>query len=212
VDVTLSAGEVRVVLGPNGAGKTTLLRILAGLARPTVGSVQVMGRPLRGDDPDARRPIGLLSHHSLLYDDLSLLENLTLAARLYGIPAPVRVAREALEVAELSARADDSPRRLSRGMLQRAAIARALLHRPSILLLDEPFTGLDAHSADRFRTFLRGQREAGRAILLVTHQLGEVWDVASRVSVLVGGRWALEEERPDDLAAFEARYREATLG
>jgi len=212
VDVALSAGEVKVVLGPNGAGKTTLLRILAGLARPTAGSVQVMGRPLRGDDPDARRPIGLLSHHSLLYDDLSLLENLTFAARLYGIPAPGRVAREALEAAELSARADDSPRRLSRGMLQRAAIARALLHRPSILLLDEPFTGLDAHSADRFRNFLRGQREAGRAILLVTHQLGEVWDVASQVGVLVGGRWALEEDRPDDLAAFEARYREATLG
>jgi heme exporter protein A len=212
VDVTLSGGQVKVVLGPNGAGKTTLLRILAGLARPTAGNVRVMGRPLQGDDPDARRPIGLLSHHSLLYDDLSLLENLTFAARLYGIPNPARVAREALEAAELSARSDDSPRRLSRGMLQRAAIARALLHRPSILLLDEPFTGLDAHSADRFRSFLREQQEAKRAILLVTHQLGEVWDVASQVSVLVGGRWALQENRPEDLAAFETRYREATLG
>ena len=149
VDLTLAPGETLAVAGPNGAGKSTLLRLVAGLMRPTAGEVRVLGRSLAGGDPDARRAVGLLSHHSLLYDDLTLAENLTFAARLYGLPNPVRVACEALQAAGLASRADDTPRRLSRGLLQRAAIARALLHRPRLLLLDEPFTALDAASADR---------------------------------------------------------------
>jgi heme ABC exporter ATP-binding subunit CcmA len=207
IDLSLSAGEVLAVAGPNGAGKSTLLRVLAGLMRPSAGEVHVLGRPLAAD-PESRRAIGLLSHHSLLYDDLTLLENLTFAARLYGLPRPTEAARDALEAAELGPRADDLPRRLSRGLLQRAAIARTLLHRPRVLLLDEPFTALDAASADRLRAVLGARRDEGLGLVIVTHHLAEVWDLATRVSVLVEGRWVCDEPRRGQLATFLPRYRE----
>jgi ABC-type multidrug transport system ATPase subunit len=175
--------------------------------RPTAGEVLVLGRPVRGSDGDARLAIGLLSHQSLLYDDLTLLENLTFAARLYGIARPRDRAMDALEQAGLGPRADELPRRLSRGLLQRAAIARALLHRPRVLLLDEPFTALDAASAERLRGELRAAVEGGLGLVLVTHHLAEVWGLASRIAVLVEGRWVWEEHRPTELDVFVARYR-----
>jgi heme ABC exporter ATP-binding subunit CcmA len=162
VDLTVRPGEAVVVAGPNGAGKTTLLRVLAGLMRPEAGEVRVLGRPVRGDGAAGRRALGLVSHQSLLYDDLTLAQNLTFAARLYRLPRPADTAREALAAAGLAARADESPRRLSRGMTQRAAIARALLHRPRVLLLDEPFTALDAAAAER----LRGELAPGDWVLV----------------------------------------------
>ncbi|HUR95753.1 MAG TPA: heme ABC exporter ATP-binding protein CcmA [Gemmatimonadales bacterium] len=208
LDLTLGPGEVLAVAGPNGAGKSTLLRLLAGLMRPTAGEIRVLGRPLAGRGAEARRALGLLSHHSLLYDDLTLAENLTFAARLYGLPRPGEAARTALEEAGLAARAGDSPRRLSRGLLQRAAIARALLHRPRVLLLDEPFTALDATSADRLRDELRARRAQGLGIIVVTHHLAEVWDVATRVAVLVEGRWVGDEPATGPVEAFLPRYRD----
>jgi heme exporter protein A len=207
IDLTLVPGEALAVAGPNGAGKSTLLRLLAGLMRPTAGEVRVLGRAFAGDAA-ARRAIGLLSHHSLLYDDLTLLENLTFAARLYGLPRPVEAAREALEAAGLGGRARDLPRRLSRGLLQRAAIARALLHGPRVLLLDEPFTALDAASADRLRETLRAGRDRGLGLVIVTHHLAEVWDVATRIAVMVDGRWVCDELKAGTLEAFLPRYRE----
>jgi heme ABC exporter ATP-binding subunit CcmA len=206
VDLTLHAGEAVAVAGPNGAGKTTLLRLLAGLMRPSGGEILVLGRLLRREGHDARRAMGLVSHQSLLYDDLTLLENLTFAARLYGVPRPRETALEALEAAGLGARADESPRRLSRGLAQRAAIARAMLHRPRILLLDEPFTALDAVSAERLREELRRRLAEGMGLVIVTHHLGEVWEVANRVAVMVEGKWAAQELREGSLAAFLPRY------
>jgi heme ABC exporter ATP-binding subunit CcmA len=206
VDLTLAPGEAVAVAGPNGAGKTTLLRLLAGLLRPTSGEVAVQGHPLRSDHA-LRRSIGFLSHQSLLYDDLTLLENLTFAARLYGVARPAATAREALDAAGLSARAGDSPARLSRGLLQRAALARALVHRPRILLLDEPFTALDEPSAARLRETLQGVLAAGGAMVLVTHHLAEVWDVATRVAVMAGGRWRCDEAIVGTAEAFIPRYR-----
>ncbi|HET7241367.1 MAG TPA: heme ABC exporter ATP-binding protein CcmA, partial [Gemmatimonadales bacterium] len=193
IDLTVAAGEAVAVAGPNGAGKTTLLRVLAGLARPDRGEVRLEGQPLRRDAPEIRRAVGLVSHQTLLYDDLTLHENLTFAARLYGLPTPSAAARSALDEAGLGARADESPRRLSRGLAQRAAIARALLHRPRVLLLDEPFTALDAAASERLRDELRARREQGLGIVLVTHQLAEAWEVATRIAVLVDGRWACDE-------------------
>jgi heme exporter protein A len=208
IDLTLAPGEVLAIAGPNGAGKSTLLRILAGLMRPSAGEVRLLGQPLGAGAAKARRAIGLLSHQSLLYDDLTLAENLTFVARLYGLPRPADAARAALATAGLAGRADDSPRRLSRGLLQRAAIARALLHGPRVLLLDEPFTALDAGSADQLRALLEARRAEGLGLIVVTHHLAEVWDVATRIAVLVEGRWVSDAPKAGPLEAFLPRYRE----
>ncbi|HET7426193.1 MAG TPA: heme ABC exporter ATP-binding protein CcmA [Gemmatimonadales bacterium] len=207
IELTLAPGELLAVAGPNGAGKSTLLRILAGLVRPSAGSVHVLGRSLAGD-AQARRAIGLLSHQSFLYDDLTLAENLTFVARLYGLARPSEAAAAALDAAGLGTRAGESPRRLSRGLLQRAAIARALLHAPQVLLLDEPFTALDAASAERLRATLEARRAEGLGLIVVTHHLAEVWEVATRVAVLVEGRWASDAPAAGPLDAFLPRYRE----
>ena len=208
VDLAVRPGELLAIAGPNGAGKTTLLRILAGLMRPTAGEVRVQGIRLTRSEPGPRRNIGLLSHQTFLYDDLTPAENLQFAARLYGLSDAAGAVRTALEEVGLSARAATPVRHLSRGLLQRAAIARALLHRPAVLLLDEPFTGLDAPAADRFRALLKAQLAEGRALILVSHHLAEVWPLATRVAVLAGGRWALELAAPGDLPAFNAKYGE----
>jgi len=212
VDLDVGAGQMLAVAGTNGAGKTTLLRILAGLMRPSRGEVRVRGQRLTRDDPGPRRAIGLLSHHTFLYDDLTPAENLRFTAQLYGLSNPATAIRTALDEVGLSARAGTPVRHLSRGLLQRAAIARALLHQPDILLLDEPFTGLDAPSADRFRALLAAQLTRGRALVLVSHHLAEAWDLATHVAVLHGGHWALEGARPADLTAFHARYAELVHG
>ncbi len=208
LDLAVAAGEAVAVAGPNGAGKTTLLRVLAGLARPDRGEVRLEGRPLRRDAPEVRRAVGVVSHQTLLYDDLTLHENLTFAARLYGLSMPAAAARAALDEAGLGPRADESPRRLSRGLAQRAAIARALLHRPRLLLLDEPFTALDAAASERLRAELGARRRQGLGIVLVTHQLGEAWEVATRIAVLVEGRWACDEALAGPLQGFLPRYQE----
>ncbi len=206
VDLTVHPGEAVVVAGPNGAGKTTLLRLLAGLMRPDAGEVRVLGRAVRGDGQAGRRAIGFVSHQSLLYDDLTLAQNFAFAARLYGIPMPAHVARAALDAAGLAARADESPRRLSRGLAQRAAIARALLHQPRLLLLDEPFTALDAAAAERLRAELAERLASGLGIVVVTHRLGEVWRLATRLAVLADGQWVCDERREGDLDSFLPRY------
>ncbi|HTK43629.1 MAG TPA: heme ABC exporter ATP-binding protein CcmA [Gemmatimonadales bacterium] len=207
IDLEVLRGDVLVVVGPNGAGKTTLLRVLAGLVRPSAGEVRVLGRKLERSAPEARRPIGFVSHQSLLYDDLTLAENVALAARLYGMASPRAAAMHALQSVELAERAHQRPRELSRGLLQRAAVARALVHEPLLLLLDEPFTGLDAPAAERLRELLLERQRRGQGLLLVTHHLEEAWDLATRVAVLSGGRWLLEEGRAGPLVEFLPRYR-----
>ncbi len=207
LDLLLGPGEALAVIGPNGAGKTTLLRMLAGLMRPTAGEVRLLGQPLNRSTHHARRAVGFLSHQSLLYDDLTLLENLTLAARLYRIERPLDSARAALDAAELGDRAGDLPRRLSRGLLQRAALARSTLHNPRVLLLDEPFTGLDAAASIRLRADLQSRLAGGAGLVLVTHILSDAWDLVSRLAVLVRGRWAADEPQAGTMEAFLTRYQ-----
>ena len=207
VDLAVRAGETLAVVGPNGAGKTTLLRVLAGLMRPTAGRVVVLGRTLGRDDPGARRPIGLLSHQSLLYSDLTVRENLRFTARLYALPDPDAATDAALAAAGIADRAGSLPRELSRGLLQRAALARALVHGPSVLLLDEPFTALDANAAAALRRLLAERVPASLATVVVTHQPTEVWELATHVGVLRAGRWALLERREGPAEGFLARYR-----
>jgi heme ABC exporter ATP-binding subunit CcmA len=206
ISLSLEAGEALAVVGPNGAGKSTLLRLLAGLTQPTAGQIRVLGQPLDRGSHECRRSIGLLSHQSFLYDDLSLLENLTVVARLYGLSRPRDVAALALENAGLSERAAELPPRLSRGLVQRAAIARSLLHRPKLLLLDEPFTSLDANAITDLRAELGRRLAQGTGIVVVTHQLSEVWELATRVAVMVDGRWAADEPRTGRLEGFLPRY------
>jgi heme exporter protein A len=210
LDLSLSPGEALAVIGPNGAGKSTLLRLLAGLLRPDQGEIRVEGRSLMSGHPSVRGSIGLLSHQSLLYDDLTLLENLVFAARLYDLPRPREVAASALDAAGLGDRSHVLPRRLSRGLLQRAALARALLHGPRLILLDEPFTALDPAAAERLRSDLESRLRQGAGLIFVTHYLNEVWELASRVAVLVQGRWKAIEPRTGSLDAFVPRYREMT--
>jgi heme exporter protein A len=200
IDLILHPGETVLVVGPNGAGKTTLLRLAAGLLRPDAGELR------------ARGAVGFLSHASLLYEDLTLQENLVLAARLHGLARPKSLADEALQAAGLGDRAHELPRRLSRGLLQRVALARALLHSPQILLLDEPFSSLDAAATGWLMKDLRVRLSQGAGLVLVTHQLAEVWELAHRIAVLVAGHWVVQEPRTGSAEAFLARYQEMARG
>ncbi|MDZ4257923.1 MAG: heme ABC exporter ATP-binding protein CcmA [Gemmatimonadales bacterium] len=208
VSLTVDAGEVVLLLGPNGAGKTTLLRCLSGLARPLRGTVQLGGADVHAD-PSARAGFGFLSHNALVYEDLTPRENLRFAAALQGLhDAEVRIS-EALERANLTDRADTLVRGFSRGMLQRLALARATLHQPALLLLDEPFTGLDVTAATVLRERLMAEREAGTAIVCVTHDPAELWEAATRVVILVGGRVVGAIPRPAALEGFRDIYAAA---
>jgi heme exporter protein A len=211
VSLSVNPGECHLVVGPNGAGKSTLLRLLAGLARPSAGAVTIAGGPLAGD-PSRRRLIGLLSHQSHLYDDLSAAENLAFAARLYGLSDREAAVRNRLAAVGLAERASDPVRRLSRGMVQRAAIARALLHSPLLLLLDEPYTGLDPHASEQVTALLRTELTAGRAMVLVSHDVHESWDLATHAHVLVRGSWALTGPRGASLDDFLRSYRAVLHG
>ncbi|HET8762031.1 MAG TPA: heme ABC exporter ATP-binding protein CcmA [Gemmatimonadales bacterium] len=212
VSLVVDAGEAVLLAGPNGAGKTTLLRCLAGLARPTRGTVQVRGRALRVGGPTSRRRIGMVAHQTWLHDDLTLLENLTFAARLYDMPRPREVAAAALERAGLSARARDLPPSLSRGMQQRAAIARALLHEPDIVLLDEPFSGLDSAASAALRATIGGVVTGGGAVIVVSHQPEEVWEVSTRVVGLRAGRVVLDTPTAGNTAAITHELSELGVG
>jgi heme exporter protein A len=211
VSLDVRIGECHLVVGPNGAGKSTLLRLLAGLARPSAGTVTLEGR-LVTREPAARRHIGLLSHQSHLYDDLTAAENLTFAARLYGLPTPAAAARNQLAAVGLTDRADEPLRRLSRGMVQRVAIARALLHSPRLVLLDEPFTGLDPHASEQVAGLLAEERSTGRGLVLVSHDVHESWNLATHTHILVRGAWVQSGRREGSLEGFLQRYREVLHG
>jgi heme exporter protein A len=206
IDLTVPAGESVVLFGPNGAGKSTLLRLLAPMLRPSEGRLRLFGDDAGGGDAARlRRRVGFLSHQTFLYDHLTGRENLLFYARLYDLPDPERAAREALGAAVLSHRQDDRVSSYSRGMQQRLAIARALLHGPDLLLLDEPFTGLDRDSSARLEGRLREERRAGRTCVLATHDTGPGLRVADRVLALTDGRLVLDTQaRGLDAARLDA--------
>ena len=206
VDLHIAEGESVVLVGPNGAGKTTLLRILATLSRPTSGTVRIAGLNPVQDGVRVRRQVGFLSHRTLLYGDLSAEQNLTFYARLYDIPdGPVRVA-ELLERVGLATRRHDLVRTFSRGMQQRLAVARAVLHRPRLLLLDEPYTGLDPLAADDLTALLADLVGEGCTLLLTTHNLQSGGGTGQRVVILVRGR-VLHDAPMTDHVALHELYR-----
>ncbi|HET6765559.1 MAG TPA: heme ABC exporter ATP-binding protein CcmA [Longimicrobiaceae bacterium] len=209
VGFSLAPGEFLTLFGPNGAGKTTLLRILCGAVRPTRGQVRIAGHAVADGDGPWRRRIGLLSHQSFLYPGLSAAENLEFYARLYGLPDRRALVERALEAVGLADRRGDLVRTFSRGMLQRAALARTLLHDPEVVFLDEPYTGLDPHAAAMLNGTLARLRDERRTVVLVTHNLSQGLEMADRVAVQVRGRWISDEPRGAlDAGAWERVYTE----
>jgi heme exporter protein A len=212
VSTTFAPGRVSAVLGPNGAGKTTLLGILSTLVPPTTGDVRWAGEAL-GRTSAARAHIGYVGHEPGVYGDLTARENLVVFAELHGVPDPGARARAMLARVGLEdAPANAAARTFSRGMLQRLALARALLHEPSLLLFDEPSAALDPAGAAWLQTELAAERDAGRVVVLVTHDLDAAAAVAEHVVVLRRGRVVHDEERaggfrPD---ALRALYQERT--
>lgn len=207
VDVRVESGECVAVFGRNGAGKTTLLHVAGSLIRSFDGEVRVFGADRRDADTEARRAVGLVLHETCLYDDLSALDNLRFFARLYGVADYEERSRAMLARFDLADRGATVVRALSRGMKQRLAIARALVHRPRLLLMDEPFTGLDEPASQTliavFKEFVRD----GGAVVMSTHDVERAFDVATRAIILERGSVTLDRSVVDvDLAAFRHAY------
>ena len=190
VDLSVRAGRTLAIVGPNGAGKTTLLRVLATLARPASGTVRICGIDAAADPVAARRHLGVVLATTFLYDELTGAENLAHYARLYGVRDAAQRAVQLAELLGVHGRLHDRVGTYSRGMAQRLSIARALLHRPDVLLLDEPDAGLDPAATAELPRLLRGDGAPSRAIVLTCHDLHLALAVADDVAILAHGRFA----------------------
>jgi len=209
VTFSLAPGDCLAVFGPNGAGKTTLLRLLAGLLKPSSGSARLAGIPLPGGTL-ARSRVGLISHHTMLYEALSARENVSFAARLYGIRDPLMRVDDSLRRMSMLERADAPVRLLSRGMQQRVSIARAMVHSPQVVLADEPYSGLDESGARALTALLRELRSAGTVVVIVTHNLAEGLSLATHAAVMQRGKFVRYDASDSlDPASYAATYREA---
>ncbi|MFN2223752.1 MAG: heme ABC exporter ATP-binding protein CcmA [Candidatus Promineifilaceae bacterium] len=213
VDLHVRPGEFVTLVGPNGAGKTTLLRIVATLLKPNAGQIAVGGWSLPREAARVRNHIGLVSHHALLYGDLTAAENLEFYARLYQLDNRQERVRTALQMVGLAARQRDPVRSFSRGMLQRLTIARATLHEPDVLLFDEPYTGLDQDATALLDDLLRQEAERGRTIFMITHDLARGLDLCQRIAILNRGKIAHVIDRESvSPAEFLSLYADVTRG
>jgi ABC-type multidrug transport system ATPase subunit len=208
VSLRLRGGEILGLLGPNGAGKSTLIGILSTLVAPTAGQIRYLAQDTRRIGSAVRARIGLLAHELYLYPELSARQNLTFFAELYGLP-PLAAVRAALDRAGLAERADDAVGGFSRGMRQRLALERALLHDPRMVLLDEPFTGLDDRAAGLLGDRLRRVASNGAIVVLATHDLDLAEGLVTRVAVVKDGRLLSDESAG---AGLRARYRSVVAG
>ncbi len=212
VDLDVAGGEFLIVVGPNGAGKTTLIRVLATLSRPTAGEVRIGGLDPVHDAVAIRRRLGMVSHQPLLYEDLTAAENLAFYGRMYDVPNLPRRIKELLDQVGLIARGDDAVRTFSRGMQQRLAIARALLHDPPLLLMDEPFTGLDQQAAAMLSRVLESVGTSGtRTVVMTTHDLERGLAMGDRLVILARGQIVYQARRDElDAARLGDTYRRVT--
>jgi heme exporter protein A len=207
VTFELPRGAFLSIFGPNGAGKTTLLRTLTTLQNPSSGVGKVLGLDVVKDAVELRSRIGLISHNPLLYPDLSAEENLLFFSEMYGIDDPEGRVRELLDSVELLHRRFDLVRTFSRGMLQRLSIARALLHRPDVLFLDEPYSGLDPHAMD-ILDHLIAQVRSQHTFVMVSHDLGKGLELCSHALILAKGKVVRFDEKENiDDEHFAAEYR-----
>ncbi len=212
IDLRIEAGECLALFGPNGAGKTTLLRLLAGLLRPTSGEVRLLGKPLTSNSSSERGRVGLISHQSMLYDVLTVAENVSFAATLHGVPDAAEATARTLARLGLQGRELTPVRALSRGWQQRVSIARAIVHGPALVLLDEPYTGLDVSGARALTDLLRSLRDDGAALALVTHSVDEGLALSTHAAIVLDGR-IRRHDRTDalDRVSFAAEYRQLAL-
>ncbi len=206
LDFQVEQGEFVALLGPNGAGKTTFLRILASLSRPSMGGVNIAGYRLPDQAAAVRRRLGVVSHQPLLYGDLTAEENLQFYGRMYGVDDLADRIKEVLALVGLTNRRRDLVRTFSRGMQQRLAIGRAVLHDPDVMLFDEPHTGLDQDASAMLDTVLQEVAARGRTVVMTSHDLARAADLASRFDVISRGVISAsvrrEEIDPNDLLTF----------
>lgn len=211
VSFELPKGGFLSIFGPNGAGKSTLLKVLATLTVPSKGSARVLGLDVGEDAVELREHIGFISHNPLLYPDLTAEENLEFFAELYSLEDPKARVRELLTAVELDHRRFDLVRTFSRGMLQRLSIARALLHAPEVIYLDEPYSGLDPHAMDILDGLIAQIRHQ-HTFVMVSHDLTKGLELCSHALILAKGRIVLFDERENiDPEEFAATYR-STVG
>ncbi len=209
VDLTAPSGEALVLLGPNGAGKTTLLRILATLTKPDSGEVRIHGASTAGNGELIRQHIGVVMHSPMLYGELTVLENLQFFARMFGVTGASDRISGLLERVEMDRRADVRVRLLSHGQQKRVALARALLHSPRTLLLDEPESGLDQRARSVLTGIIDDYRSPGHSVILTTHQLELGLQVADSVAALERGRVSLHEPVSNvDISSLQRQFSE----
>ena len=211
VSFELPEGAFLSVFGPNGAGKTTLVKVLTTLTAPSKGEARILGLDVVEDAVELRERIGLISHNPLLYPDLTAEENLLFFSQMYGVPDAFARVRELLESVELDHRRLDLVRTFSRGMLQRLSIARALLPRPEVLFLDEPYSGLDPHARDILDSLIAQIRDQ-HTFVMISHDLEKGLELCTHALILAKGRVVMFEHRDRiDIVAFAAAYR-STVG
>jgi heme exporter protein A len=194
IDLEVEDGEFLTIVGPNGAGKTTLLRILATLLKPTDGQVRIDGLDLASRSAEIRQRIGFVSHQPFIYANLTLEENLRFYGRIYDVPTLEERVEMLLVLVGLEARRNDPARALSRGMQQRLSIARAIIHEPAVMLLDEPYTGLDQQATEMLRQLLQTISAESRTVIMTTHNLERAVELCDRLTILAGGRVVYQAE------------------
>jgi heme exporter protein A len=204
IDLQVGRGECLVIFGHNGAGKTTLLKVLATLMKPSGGTIHINGRDIRDKPARTRREISLVGHQTFLYDDLTVYENLKFYGKMYGIVDLEQRVREVVSRVQLESRLHDCVGTLSHGLQQRASVARAVLHDPAILFLDEPEVGLDSHASSIIKDVLL-DTNAGRTVVMTTHNLERGIELADSVIILDRGRVVYRESRQ---AIGEAEFQQ----
>jgi len=210
IDLRVKKGEFLTIIGPNGAGKTTLIKILSTLMKPSSGEGRIAGFDLREEEEALRKNIGMISHHTFLYENLTAHENLKFYGGLYEVENIEKEIKRVIGEVGLETRLYDTVRTFSRGMKQRLSIARSIIHDPSLLLLDEPYTGLDQWSERRFKNILRRFHQEGKTIIMTTHNLSSSLELGDRVIILSSGKILHEQEvREIDLEELERLYPES---
>lgn len=213
LELKVAEGDFVTIFGPNGAGKTTLIRILSTIMRATSGRVAIAGLDISRDAAQARQRIGVVSHDLFLYENLTGYENLKFYGKMYDVPDLEQRIRTVIGLVDMEARLHDRVRTLSHGMRRRISIARAVLHNPDILLLDEPESGLDQHSAQKLAELLGGLIQGQRTVIMTTHNLERGLKLGNRAAILARGKIVHQESQPlPDAASFARIYQQHTEG